>query len=54
MTLAADHVDGLDGAAATIDFAEATSVYRIDFMPTAGEDPVTIHNRIIENGFSAE
>lgn len=52
--LAADHMEGMDGAHATIDFAEETTVYMIDFTPTTGEDPVTNHKWVIENELSAE
>lgn len=51
-TLAADHMEGMNGAAATIDSAEETTVYMINFTPTTGGDPVTNHKWFVENELS--
>ena len=47
-TLAADHMEGMDGATATIDSAEDTTVYMVDFTPTTGGEPVTNHKWVTE------
>lgn len=52
--LAADHMEGMDGATATVDSAEATTVYMIDFTPTTGGDPVTNHKWVVESELSAQ
>lgn len=50
--LAADHMEGMDGATATIETAEQTTVYMIDFTPTTGGEPVTNHKWVVENELS--
>lgn len=52
--LAADHMEGMDGATATIETAEQTTVYMVDFTPTTGGDPVTNHKWVVENELSAK
>ncbi|WP_077214775.1 YdhK family protein [Bacillus dakarensis] len=52
VTLNADHMKGMDGAAAEIDFAEETTVYMIDFTPTTGGDKVTNHKWVTESELS--
>lgn len=52
--VAADHMTGMDGATVTIDSAEETTVYMIDFMPLDGGDRVTNHKWVTEDELSAE
>lgn len=51
-TLATDHMDGMDGAEATIDSAEQTTVYMVDFTTNDGED-VTNHKWVTEDELEA-
>lgn len=53
-TIAAEHMEGMDGATATIDAAEETTVYMIDFTPTTGGEPVTNHKWVTESELSAK
>lgn len=53
-TVSADHMTGMAGATATIDSAEDTTVYVIDFMPMDGGDPVTNHKWVTEDELSTE
>ncbi|HSI66154.1 MAG TPA: YdhK family protein [Planococcus sp. (in: firmicutes)] len=53
-TVAADHMTGMEGATVTIDSAEETTVYMIDFMPLDGGDRVTNHKWVTEDELSAE
>jgi hypothetical protein len=43
VTLEASHMEGMNGATATIESVEDTTVYMIDFEPTTGEDMVRNH-----------
>ncbi|RHW37388.1 DUF1541 domain-containing protein [Neobacillus notoginsengisoli] len=45
----ADHMKGMKGATATIDSAEKTTVYMVDFTPTTGGDKVTNHKWVTES-----
>lgn len=54
VTVATDHMTGMDGAKATIDSAEQTTVYMIDFMPMDGGEAVTNHKWVTEDELSAE
>lgn len=54
VTLAADHMEGMDGATAIIDSAEETTVYMVNFTPTTGGEPVTNHKWVIESELSAK
>lgn len=49
----ADHMDGMKDATATIDSAEQTTVYMIDFESTTGEK-VTNHKWVTEDELAAE
>lgn len=49
----AEHMEGMDGATATIDTAEETTVYMIDFTLESGEE-VTNHKWVTEDELSAE
>jgi len=53
-TRAADHMEGMDGAEATIDSAEETTVYMVDFVPTTGGEKVTNHKWVTEAELSAK
>lgn len=49
----AEHMEGMDGVTATIDSAEETTVYMIDFTLESGEE-VTNHKWVTEDELSAE
>lgn len=53
-TVSADHMTGMTGATVTIDSAEETTVYVIDFMPLDGGEAVTNHKWVTEDELSAE
>ncbi|WP_214766717.1 MULTISPECIES: YdhK family protein [unclassified Exiguobacterium] len=48
-TIDADHMTGMNGAKATIDSAEQTTVYMVDFKPTTGGDTVKNHKWVTED-----
>jgi hypothetical protein len=48
----ADHMEGMEGATATIDSAEETTVYMINFTPTGGGEEVTNHQWVTESELS--
>ncbi len=52
--IAADHMEGMDGATATIDSAETTTVYMVDFKTTDTNEEVTNHKWVTESELSAE
>jgi hypothetical protein len=52
VTLAANHMKGMMGATGTIDSAEKTTVYMIDYTPTTGGEKVTNHKWVIESELS--
>lgn len=54
VTLAADHMKGMDGAEATIDSAEQTTVYMVDFKPTTGGKTVKNHKWVTEDELQAD
>ncbi|TBL69070.1 YdhK family protein [Paenibacillus thalictri] len=49
VVLQADHMKGMDGAKATIDSAEQTTVYMVDYMPTTGGQMVKNHQWVTES-----
>lgn len=49
VTLAADHMKGMNGATAVIDSAVETTVYMVDFTPTTGGDKVVNHKWVVES-----
>jgi len=49
VTLNTDHMEGMNGATATIDSAEDTTVYMVNFTPTAGGEEIVNHKWVIEN-----
>ncbi|MBN3553362.1 DUF1541 domain-containing protein [Fictibacillus nanhaiensis] len=52
VTLEADHMKGMKGAKATIDSAEQTTVYMVDYTPTTGGERVKNHKWVTENELS--
>ncbi|AQS55709.1 hypothetical protein B0W44_07795 [Novibacillus thermophilus] len=54
VTMNADHMEGMDGATATIDSAEQTTVYMVDFTPKDSDQEVKNHKWVTENELSAE
>lgn len=52
VTLEADHMEGMKGAKATIDSAEKTTVYMVDYTPTTGGEKVTNHQWVTESELS--
>ncbi|GEB97064.1 YdhK family protein [Corynebacterium flavescens] len=48
VTLSTDHMEGMQGAKATIVGAYATYVYAIDYTPTTGGDPVRDHRWVVQ------
>jgi hypothetical protein len=53
VTLEADHMQGMEGATAAIDSAEATTVYMVDYTPTTGGEKVENHKWVTESELSA-
>lgn len=53
VTINADHMEGMNGATATIDSAEETTVYMVDYTSTTGEK-VTNHKWITESELSVQ
>ncbi len=54
VTLMADHMEGMNGAKATIDTAQHTIAYVIDYTPTTGGAPVKNHKWVTESELSAK
>lgn len=54
VTLAADHMKGMDGAKATIDQADETTVYMVDFKPTTGGKTIKNHKWVTEDELQAK
>ena len=54
VTLEANHKEGMMGAKGTIDSAEHTTVYMIDYFPTTGGPMVKNHKWVIESELSAK
>ena len=48
VTLTADHMEGVNGASATVVGAYNTYTYAIDYTPTEGGDPVTDHKWVVQ------
>lgn len=48
VTLTADHMEGMDGAKATIVGAFDTYTYAVNFTPTTGGDPVKDHKWVVQ------
>ncbi|MGG3467930.1 YdhK family protein [Neobacillus pocheonensis] len=54
ITIEADHMEGMKGATGTIDSAEHTTVYMIDYTPTKGGEKVKNHRWVTESELSAK
>ena len=54
VTLEANHMEGMEGATATIDDAKSTTVYVIDYQPTTGGEEVKNHKWVTDSELSAE
>ncbi|MHA7136792.1 YdhK family protein [Rossellomorea arthrocnemi] len=50
--LNADHMKGMEGATATIDSVEETTVYMVDFTPVTGGEEVKNHKWVTESELS--
>ncbi|MTT31369.1 DUF1541 domain-containing protein [Terrilactibacillus sp. BCM23-1] len=48
----ADHMEGMKGAKATIDFSKKTTVYMVDYTPTTGGKMVRNHKWVVESELS--
>ncbi|WP_199219506.1 YdhK family protein [Corynebacterium liangguodongii] len=48
VTLAADHMPGMEGAPATIVGAYDTTAYAVSYMPTDGSEPVANHKWVVQ------
>lgn len=48
VTITADHMEGMNGATATIDSANDTTVYMVDYKPTNGGEEVKNHKWVTE------
>lgn len=48
VTLTADHMEGMNGAKATIAGAYDTYTYAVNFTPTTGGDPVADHKWVVQ------
>ncbi|MDO7905304.1 YdhK family protein [Paenibacillus sp. JX-17] len=53
VVLEADHMPGMKGASATIESAERTTVYMLDYTPTTGGEPVKNHKWVTESELTA-
>jgi hypothetical protein len=54
VTIEADHMEGMKGATGTIDSAEQTTVYMIDYTPAAGGEKVKNHKWVTESELSTK
>jgi len=54
VTIQADHMEGMNGATGTIDSAEKTTVYMVDYTPTTGGEKVTNHKWVTESELSTK
>lgn len=54
VVLEANHMEGMEGATATIEAAEDTTVYMIDYQPTTGGEEVKNHKWVTGDELSAE
>ncbi|MDP4098217.1 YdhK family protein [Paenibacillus sp. P96] len=52
VTITADHMEGMKGAVATIESAEPTTVYMVDYVPATGGEKVTNHQWVTESELS--
>ncbi|MFB5761500.1 YdhK family protein [Paenibacillus medicaginis] len=54
VTITTDHMEGMKGAAATIESAEPTTVYMVDYISTTDGQKVTNHQWVTESELSAK
>ena len=54
VVLNAEHMEGMKGAAATIDSAEQTTVYMVDYTDTETGEKVTYHKWVTESELTAK
>jgi hypothetical protein len=54
VTIESDHMEGMKGATGTIDSAEQTTVYMIDYTPAAGGEKVKNHKWVTESELSTK
>ncbi|WP_355327262.1 YdhK family protein [Paenibacillus jiagnxiensis] len=54
VTITADHMQGMKGATATIESAEPTTVYMVDYVSTTDGQKVTNHQWVTESELSAK
>ncbi|WP_336775249.1 YdhK family protein [Paenibacillus sp. MMO-58] len=54
VVLNVEHMPGMKGATATIDSAEQTTIYMVDYTPTTGGKPVKNHQWLTESELSAK
>lgn len=54
VTIDADHMTGMEGANATIDSAEKTTVYMVDYISTTDGEKVTNHKWVTESELSVK
>ncbi|WP_026679260.1 YdhK family protein [Fictibacillus gelatini] len=54
VTLEADHMKGMKGATGTIETAEKTTVYMIDYTSTTGGEPVKNHKWVTESELTSK
>lgn len=54
VTLEAKHIGGMEGATGTVDSAETTTVYMVDYQPTNGDREVKNHQWLVEDELSKE
>ena len=54
VTLEANHMEGMEGAIATIDDAVATNIYMVDYQPTDGGEVVRNHKWFTEDELGQE
>ncbi|WP_409294901.1 YdhK family protein [Peribacillus sp. SCS-26] len=54
VTILADHMKGMKGAKGTIDTAEQTTVYMVDYTPVSGGERVMNHKWVTEDELKAK
>ncbi|MED1864618.1 YdhK family protein [Fictibacillus nanhaiensis] len=54
VVLETDHMKGMKGAKATIDSAEQTTVYMVDYTPTTGGERIKNHKWVTESELSKD
>jgi hypothetical protein len=54
VTITADHMQGMKGATATIESAEPTTVYMVNYLSTTDGEKVTNHKWVTESELSAK